>query len=179
MILAATCLLDGGASAAPKGLPDKPLDLELKAVPVDQLFKLLADVSQRKVTLDPCVKGTVDLRLKNTPIPLVFDALAAKLHLVYSDANGSVRVGCEAQGAPVAVKLGERVSVTVKDAPLAKLLDIVAAQGKLAGVDYRTKAAPNVTVTLDNVRLSTLLSVLSDQTGLGFSVSEERLVVTD
>ena len=44
-----------------------------------------AEASGRNVVLDDCVHGRVDLKVANAPIPLVFDAIALKLRLVYEE----------------------------------------------------------------------------------------------
>jgi hypothetical protein len=186
--LALTALLAFGlttdtAAAAPANLPDRPLDIELKEADVKNVFLLLAEVSERKVDLDPCVHGVVDIRLKNTPLPLVYDALAMKLHLVYETdgtPRGPIRVTCAVDGGSEAAKAGAmRVSLAEKNAPLDQVLVRLATAAGLEGVDYRATSHPRVDVTLDRVRAATAMAVLGDETGLKISVIGGKLVVSD
>jgi hypothetical protein len=167
------------AQAAPAGLSQQRLDLELRAADVKNVFKLLADVGGRKVQLDPCVGGTVDIKLKNTPVPMVFDALAAKLGLVYEDQGGDVLVRCAGDAGKEDARLSVRVSVSVKEAALQDVLAVLATAAKLDGVDYRASAKPKVTLTVEGVRVSTALAALADETNLKVSVAAGKLVVSD
>jgi type II secretory pathway component HofQ len=181
--LALACALGAGfavptpAAAAPPSLPNRALDLELKAADIKNVFKLLAEVSQRKVVLDPCVNGRVDINLHNTPIPLVFDALALKLGLIYEEEDGAILVRCAGDGGSADAKLSARVSVAEQGAALPDVLEKVAHGAKLDGVDYRAAARPKVTITLQNVRLATTVAALSDETGLKIKVAGGKVVV--
>jgi hypothetical protein len=170
-----------GARAAPAGLPETPLDLELKEASVVHVFRLLGDVAHREVVLDPCVKGGVDLRLQNTPLPLVFDALALKLGLIYETDGDVIKVRCRDADAASGGgdRLLERVSVVERSQPLPDVLQRLAVTAKLDGVDYRASARPTVNVTLESVRLTTAVAALSETTNLAIKVSQKRLVVTD
>jgi hypothetical protein len=174
-IAAALCTMSGPqvreAHAAPAGLSQQRLDLELREVEVKNVFKLLGEVGGRKLQLDPCVTGTVDIKLKNTPVPMVFDALASKLGLVYEDQGGDA--GKED------ARLATKVSVTVKEAALQSVLEMLASSAKLDGVDYRATSRPKVTITLEGVRVSTALAALADGTNLKLGVARGKLVVSD
>jgi hypothetical protein len=162
------------ALAAPSGLPEKKLDLDLKQASVVHVFRLLGDVSKREIVLDPCVRGEVDLRLQNTPLPLVFDALALKLGLVYGEDSGAITVGCQGTNST-----GTRISVSEKEAPLPDVLQRVAASAKLEGVDYRASKRPKVSLTVESVRLSTAVKALAETGNVEIAVHRKRLVVTD
>jgi hypothetical protein len=166
------------ANAAPTGLTDRLIDIDLRSAAVENVFTMLGKVGGRPMTLDPCVRGTVDLRLQNMPVSLVLDALAQKLDLSYEDEGDSVRVVCK-EDAGTKARLGARVSVTETNSPLPKVLDHVATAAQLEGVDYRASARPNVSMTLNGVRLSTAVTALADATALHIHVSKRRLVVTD
>lgn len=168
------------ASAAPPGLPTQALDLDLKQVEVGDVFRLLAEVSGRNVVLDPCVKGKVDLKLKNTPIPLVYDALALKMRLRYDERDGAIAVGCLGAAAATAPdsRLERRVSVEQRGASARAVLEVVARAAGLAGLDFRAKEEPKVTLVLENARLSTVLAAIADGTGLSITVEGDRLVAT-
>lgn len=172
-------LTTDAARAAPQGLPDRPLDIELEGADVKNVFRLIADVSGKNVVLDSCVHGRVDLRLKNAPLPLVYDALALKLGLAYEEDNGGVMVRCAVDAGPTSAKAGARVSLTEKDAPLPDVLDRLAASAKLEGVDYRATARPKIDMKVERVRLSTAVSALADAGNVKITLIRERLVVTD
>jgi type II secretory pathway component GspD/PulD (secretin) len=175
-------LVSDTASGAPLGLPERPMDLELKEADIRAIFKLLGDVSQRELVLDPCVQGKVDVKLTNTPMPLVFDALALKLRLAYEDDGTAIHVRCSGDavgGNGTRSSLDTRVSIEEKDAPLPEIARRLATTAKLSGVDYRAKTSPTVTMTLHEIRLSTAVTALGDASGLKLMVSGSRLVVTD
>jgi type II secretory pathway component GspD/PulD (secretin) len=177
--LASSLASSGAASAAPPGISTKKLDLELRGADVKNVFRLLAEVSGRNVVLDTCVRGTVDLKLANTPVPLVFDALALKMGLLYDEQDGDVLVRCAGDGGADDARRLARVSVAVKAVSLPEVATQLAAAAKLDGVDYRAKARPNVNVTLENVRLSTAVSVLAETSGLRVMLSRGKIVVED
>lgn len=175
---ALACLLTfDTASAAPQDISTRLLDLDLKQADIRNVYRLLSDVAGREISLDACVRGTVDLRLKNTPVPLVLDAIAAKLRLSYEDDSGVLRVHCDDDDAGAVEAL--RVSLTSSGAPLEETLTALAREAKLEGVDYRATARPVVELKLQRVRLSTALAVLADESGLRLTVTNRRLVVTD
>ena len=165
------------ARAAPSGIKDTNIDLDLKQASATNVYRLLAQVSGRSITLDPCVTMTVDLRLINTPLPLVFDALASQLKLVYDDNDDGIYVRCQETGATHAAPTS--VTFAENDAPLPDVLERLAASAKLEGVDYRASKRPPVTMTLRGVRLSTAVAALSDSTGLRVAIKKNRLVATD
>jgi hypothetical protein len=182
-IAAALCTMSGPqvreAHAAPAGLSQQRLDLELREVEVKNVFKLLGEVGGRKLQLDPCVTGTVDIKLKNTPVPMVFDALASKLGLVYEDQGGDVLVRCAGDAGKEDARLATKVSITVKEAALQSVLEMLASSAKLDGVDYRATSRPKVTITLEGVRVSTALAALADGTNLKLGVARGKPVVSD
>ena len=172
------------ARAAPAGLSERPLDLELKQADVKAVYALLAEVSGRRVDLDPCVQGTVDIRLKNTPIPMVFDALASKLQLFYEDQGSAILVRCAGDAGGGDPRLATRVTLSLREAPLDAVLDVLVRAGKLDGVEWRLDSTvrsslPKVTVTIENVRVATALAVLSDASGLRISVARGKIVVAN
>lgn len=178
-VLAALGLSPDPARAAPASLPARPLDIELKAADVRNVFSVLAEAAGKKVVLDACVRGTIDLRLKNTPVPLVFDALASKLRLVYVEEDGTIRVDCAGDAGSVDPRTSARVSVAVKDLPLGTLLEQIAKTARLEGVDYRAGASPQVTVTLEGVKLETALLAIADSTGVRVAVRGGRIVASN
>ena len=168
---------DGSAIAAPPGIKDKKIDIDLKQASIADVFRVLARFSERPIVLDPCVTGELDLRLKNTPIPLVFDALASQMKLVYDDNADNIYVRCQETAA---IHAGwDHVSLAEADAPLPDVLDRLATSAKLTGVDYMTTKRPPVTMTPKDVRLSTAMTALGDSTGLRVRVRNNRLVVAD
>lgn len=172
------------ARAAPPGLDTRPVDLELREADVGNVFRLLAEVGKRDVVLDPCVVGTVDLKLHNAPVPLVFDVLATKLGLRYEQREGVIVVHCgsDRSAARPAVeasqdpRLERRVSVDLKEIAVQAILTEVA---KSAGVKLVVEGdlSDKVSLTLANAKLSTVLAAVDDATGLTASVEGDELVV--
>ncbi|MBX3230795.1 MAG: hypothetical protein KIT84_01150 [Labilithrix sp.] len=167
--------LGSDAAAAPASLPDRAIDIDLKQANIRTVLTMLGKVASREVVVDDCVQGTVDLRLKNTPLPLVLDALATKLHLGYEDDGATLQVHCVGGESPDAT----RVSLSVHDGTLADAAESLAKSAHLDGVDYRATQRPKVNVTLERVRLGTAVAVLADESGLKVAVVKKRLVVSD
>jgi hypothetical protein len=172
------------AVAAPPGVPDQPLDLELRGADIGNVFRLLGEVSKREIVLDPCVQGKVDLNMKNAPLPVVYDVLASRLRLRYEARGAAIAVTClggtepaqqQAHPAPEP-RLEARLSLSVKAVAASALLAQVAKAAGLAGADYRGAKDPPVTLTLEDLRIATILVVLSDATGLRITVVGDRLV---
>lgn len=162
------------AQAAPEGIPDRPMDIELRDAEIGNVFRLLAEVAKRNVILDPCVQGKVDIKLTNTPLPMVFDAFAKKMSLVYEDDGQILYVRCSADP-----RLDTRVDLSVKDMPLREMLNELVTDAKLEGLDWRTKKDPKVTLTLRVVRLSTAIAAIADSADVHLTVVRGKLVVTD
>ncbi len=167
------------ARAAPAGLPEQALDIELREAEVASVFALLGQISKRTIALDPCVQGKVDIKLKNTPLPLVFDALALKMHFTYEDDGSAIHVRCQGDAASADSVLDTRVTIAVKAASLPDMLSVLVTAAHLEGVDYRASARPAVTMEIGNVRLGTALAAVRESTGLKVFVTGRRLVVTD
>lgn len=167
------------AGAAPAGLPERHVDLELREADLKNVFALLAEVSERPVELDPCVHGAVDIQLSNVPVALVFDALAQQVGLHYEDDAGKVVVRCGPRPSTPAAILERRVSVAESGAALPDILARIVASGGLAGVDYRASARPQLTFTLERVKLGTALAALGDASGLRIRVEGDRLVASE
>jgi type II secretory pathway component HofQ len=165
--------------AAPEGIPERAMTLELKQASVANLYRLLAEVAGREVVLDTCVSGEVDLLLKNTPLPVVYDVVAQKLGLTYRTENGTIRVGCRNDPARAAVDaaMQKRVSLEVREVALREVLSVLAAEAGLEGVDDSAVKPVTVTLTLKNVRLQTALLAVADSAGHGVVVKDGKLVV--
>ncbi len=165
------------ALAAPTLANDRKIDIELREVEVKEVFKLLAGISETNVIVDPCVHGKVDIRLKNTPASLVFDALATKLGLVYSETSKGVEVTCRASASPAAE--ATRVSLVEHATPMPEVAAHLAKEAHLEGVDYRATRRPDVSVTLERVKVGTALTVLAETSGLSVRVEKGKVVVGD
>lgn len=185
-VLALFLAFDTTALAAPPIPNDRAIDIDLKQAGIANLYRLLSDLAGREFALDPCTRGmTVDLTLKNTPVSLVLDALALKLHLTYEEDGNVVNVRCTGDnaggnGAPTP-RLSEipRVTIAMNAVELPVILDAIAKASNLEGVDYKATAKPKVDLTVTNVRIGTVLAALSDESGLRVSMSKNRLVVTE
>jgi hypothetical protein len=166
------------AFAAPALANDRKIDIELREVEVKEVFKLLGEISETKVMVDPCVHGKVDIRLKNTPASLVFDALANKLGLVYAETSKGVEVTCRASASPTAPEAA-RVSLVEHATPMPEAVAHLAKEAHLEGVDYRATRRPDVSVTLERVKVGTALAVLAETSGLSVRVEKGKVVVSE
>jgi type II secretory pathway component HofQ len=167
------------AHAAPSNVAEQKIDLELREADLRNVLALLGQVGGVKTVLDPCVQGKVDIRLKNTPVPVVLDVIGRKFSLVYEEQGSDLIVRCANVEGDAAIKNAPRVTLSEKDAELPGVLGRLAASAKLDSVDYRAARKPRVNVTLEDVRLSTAVTALADETGLKLAVSGRRLVVTE
>ncbi len=185
IVVAFACITLAGPSprvalAAPSGLPARPLDLDLKRAGIGNVFRLLADVAHRNIELDPCAQGKlVDISLRNAPLPVIFDVLAVKFGLVYDERGTDVYVRCTGDAASSEALLASRVSLAEDHASLPDALGRLAAAAKLDAVDYQAHAQPSVTARLENVRLSTALTALADESGVRIIVQGGKLIVRD
>lgn len=71
------------------------LDLQVRQVQASNLLRLLAEASETRVALDPCLGAKrVDARFQNAPARLIFAALGEQLGLRYSREGAVLRVRC-------------------------------------------------------------------------------------
>lgn len=169
------------AEAAPPIPNDRMVDVELKQADVHDVLKLLSQVGGKPLVPDACVQGTVDLKLKNTPVSLVLDALALKMHLTYADDGTAIQVGCEtANSTSPSPKPQDipRVTLSVKQTALPDILDQVAKSASLEGVDYKVDDKPKLDLTVRNVRIGTALAALSEESNLTIGIRNKRIYVT-
>lgn len=192
LTFAAATLAPDGASAAPTGIPSTMIDLDVKQASVRQVFNLLAQLSKRKITVDPCVTKLIDMRLQKAPLPVVYDVLAMKLDLNYDEEpDDSIIVHCnkpngedngEEDDVDIALAKGPslvtRVSVNATELPLPDVLGQIAASAKMR-VDYRAKTKPAVTMSLKDVRLGTAVQAVTESSGIRVAVRGDVLVVAD
>ena len=54
-------------SAADQKYTGKRIDLDFRGAKIENMMKLLADVGEVRIVLDPSIKGTVTIRVRNTP----------------------------------------------------------------------------------------------------------------
>jgi hypothetical protein len=161
-------------------VPGKTIDLELHAASVQNVFRLLGEMSGKSIHLDECVRGTLDLRLSKAPLRLAFDAIAAKMALTYEERDGATFVHCgDRLAATSDDRLAARVTVDARDAGVDDVVAHVATAAKLDGVDWRANAHPNVTITMTNVRASTAIEALAETSGLRMHAARGKIVVED
>ena len=186
LAFAVTSFAADSANAAPSAIPNRMIDLDLKQASAANVFRLLAQISKRTVTVDPCVTATITLKLKNTPLPVVYDVLAARLRLSYEEkSDDSLVVHCKPkdsdeddEDAPDEISI-VRVSFSANERPLPDLLDEMAKSAKLRGVDYRATKRPTITMSLKDVRLGTAVQAVTESSGVHVAVRGDRLVVAD
>jgi type II secretory pathway component HofQ len=180
--LSTSALAADSARAAPADLAERRVDLELREAEIGNVLRLVAEVGQKNVVLDPCVQGKVDLKLHNVPVSVVLDVLASKLDLHYETQRDVMVVTCGRRGAPAATvpsddeRLGRRMSFEVREAEIGALLAVVAEASGLEP-DVAKDVSAKVTMKLEGVRVSTVLAAIADATGLDVTVRGDRIVV--
>ncbi len=186
-VLALACAglfaFDSPAEAAPPLPQDRVISLDLKQANIRNVYMMMSKAAGKSFVSDECVQGTVDLTMKNTPVSLVLDALALKLHLTYTDEGDAIRVGCsgtESTGAksPAPAPDDRRFTIAVKQVTITDVLEVLSNTYGLEGVDYQAPTKPTLDFTVQRARLGTTISALQDQTGLSIIIRNKKLVVT-
>jgi hypothetical protein len=87
-----------GLHGAELGLPDRKLDFHVRKIVASRLFEAMAEITKRHILIDECVdKVTIDLTIKNAPVPLVFDAVASQGRFEYQLEGKAIRIRCVAE----------------------------------------------------------------------------------
>ncbi|MGH1340806.1 MAG: hypothetical protein ACRBN8_04610 [Nannocystales bacterium] len=139
-------------------LPTDRIDLELKDAPIADVMLLVGDIIQSEVVLDPCVSGTLSLKLESITIRTFLEVAADTLSLTYDRTDGGeLHVGCE--DAPGA---GTRVDMAVVQAPLPEALAVLAEAG---GTSVASESCDDVVVDLrvSNAPVSAVVSAIAAQ----------------
>jgi hypothetical protein len=170
------------ALAAPPGLPDKKLSFDYHQIRVSNLFRVLSEAAGVAVVVDPCAASrSVDLRLTDVPLPLVFDALASRLQLTYVRVGEIIQVECSSSTVVLSLpaRASPRVSVDAKAMSVSALVQGVAAQVGARRVEGSGSLDRKVTLHLEQVSLETLSIVLRDTVGVSLVLEGGTLVVSD
>jgi len=95
ILLCATAARATGLRGSELNLVDQPVDLNVRKIEVPTLFEALAKLQHRDILVDECAnRKTIDIKVMNAPVPLVFDALAAQAGLEYHLEGNAIRVQC-------------------------------------------------------------------------------------
>jgi len=179
LFLSLVCASAAGAVVPlPPGTADRKVTLELKEANVQNLYRMLADLSGRRIGVDTCLAhSTVSLKVQNAPISVVLELLGSKLGVAYGIEDGRLTARCAGESpgalfdaapsaleAPPAV-LDKKVTIAVKHVRADKVLQLLAG---IAGVkpELRTKGVPFVDIELHEVRFSTACAVLAETWGI-------------
>lgn len=116
-----------------RGLPERPIDIELRGAPIQDVFMLIEDIAEVDIALAPCVGGTVDLQLERVTLRTLMEALATALALEYRQGEqGAIVVGCASGEASTA-----SLTVELHDATVAEIVDAVMPEADVIGCDGR------------------------------------------
>lgn len=141
-------------------IPSDRIDLELKDAPVRDVMLLVQDIADRPVVLDPCVQGTLSLKLESVTLRTFLEVVRDSLSLSYGrDAEGALTIGC-VEARPKS----QRVDMSVVDVPLSDVLKALSRDG---GISVESVACEGVSVDLSvsNAPASAVVHAISGQAG--------------
>ena len=142
------------AAELPEAFYSKKITVELRQAEVRNMYRLIGDVMATEMRIDACLQQRkLDIKLKNAPVSVVLDVMAAKLDVVHTPQPGGTAILVTCKGtapttaeplapqpglsdvarAPAEV-LDRRLSLDVKDASLQRVAALLAAA---AGVKLR------------------------------------------
>lgn len=100
-----------------------PIDLEVQDAPIGDVILLIGSIADTSVDLDPCVSGTVSMKIERVTLRTLLETFAESYALEYDrSASGALRVGCHPRpGAST------RVDFRAVDAPLREVLEALSA----------------------------------------------------
>lgn len=136
------------------GLTEESIDIEIKGAPIDDVLRLIGDITQVKIEVEPCVSGTVDLALDNVRVRMLLENLGAQLNLVYSRSEAdALVVGCAS-----APSEEPKLTVQLSAVSAAEALRVIAPATSVVGCDDRL-----IDMDIRNATRRSIVSALVEQ----------------
>jgi hypothetical protein len=154
----------------------KPITLDLKNGDLQDLFRLIADVSGLNVVVNPGVHGQFSAHMQEQPWDQILDRILSGNGLSYQWEDNVLRIAPPAQLARPEHFSGQRIDVDFHDTDLRKALAELAAQGGLS-VDLDPTVAGALTIKLNQVRWDQAFDIAVRVNGLDWALEGKTLTV--
>jgi type II secretory pathway component HofQ len=159
-----------------KAYRGKPITLDLKDGDLQDLFRLIADISGLNVVVNPGVHGRFSAHMQEQPWDQILDRILSANGLSYQWEDNVLRIAPLEQLARPQRFSGQRVDVDFHDTDLRKALAELAARGGL-GVDLDPVVAGALTIKLNQVRWDQAFDIAVRVNGLDWTLDGKTLRV--
>ena len=163
--------------APPKAYRGKPITLDIKEDgELQDLFRLIADVSGLNVVVNPGVHGQFVAHMQNEPWDLVLDRILAANGLAYQWEDNVLRIARPEELWPPRRFSGPRIDLEFQNVDLAKAFAEIAARGG-ATVTLDPAVAGHLTLKLNQVRWDQAFDIIVRVNGLDWTQDGKTLRV--
>ncbi|MBA2133387.1 type II secretion system protein GspD [Capillibacterium thermochitinicola] len=139
-------------------------DLDFKNADLHDVLRALAELEKVNMIIDPAVQGRVTIHLKQLTFAECLNILAAEFGFQVEKSNGVYRVYYDPLRS-IKIEAGEHgLSVDLKDAPLELVLAELS-KATATNIIYPPEVKERVSLTMYQVGLPELLTILADRTG--------------
>lgn len=138
-----------GVPVGPRNHTGQAISLDLKEAPLNDIFRLVADVSQLNVVVHPGIRGTITLQVRDRPWDEVLDRVLGPHGLAASLVGPILEIGPPARIGRLTFQ-GEATDVEFKDLDLREALQNVARRGGRE-VSFASAVGGRVTILLKGV----------------------------
>ena len=143
------------------------ITLELREGPLNDVFRLFADVTQLNVVVHPGIRGTITIQAKDRPWDEVLDLILAPHGLVASHVGNVLEIGPAARVGSSPRFKGEATDVDFKDLDLHEAFRRLAERGGRE-VSIDSSVAGRVTIVLKGVPWDQAFDLLARVNGLAW-----------
>jgi hypothetical protein len=151
-----------------KAYRGQPITLDLKDGELQDLFRLIADVSGLNVVVNPGVHGRFVAHFGNEPWDLILDRILSANGLAYQWEDNVLRIARPEELGPPRRFSGRRIDVQYDDTDLRKALAELAAEGG-ATVAVDPAVAGHLTLKLNQVRWDQAIDIVVRVNGLDWA----------
>lgn len=153
------------------------VSMELKGVHVGNFFRIAAQIANANIFVDECASGrTVDLAVKNVPLPVALEAVRQQLGLSYTWRGESLHVACTAADSRRVLSLEQatldlpltRLTMELKEVPAAKVFELLGSRDHVQFHLDACAAEKTVTVRLKNLPLRDIAVAIAESQGLDY-----------
>ena len=162
--------------APAKAYRGQPITLDLTDGELQDLFRLIADVSGLNVVVNPGVHGQFAVHLQNQPWDLILDRILSANGLAYQWEDNVLRIARPEELGPPRRFSGQRIDVEYQDTDLRKALAELAAEGG-ATVTLDPTVAGHLTLKLNQVRWDQAIDIVVRVNGLDWAREGKTLKV--
>lgn len=161
---------------AAKAYRGKPITLNLKDGELQDLFRLIADVSGLNVVVNPGVHGQFAVHTQEEPWDLILDRVLSASGLAYQWEDNVLRIARPEELGPPRHFSGRRIDVKFDDTDLKKAFAELAADGG-ATVTLDPVVAGRLTLKLNQVRWDQAFDIVVRVNGLDWTQDGKTLKV--